>query len=1148
MLHLHRADRADALVEALGHTLAQPPADPFAPELVAVPTRGMERWLAQRLSGVLGASAGRGDGVCANVDFPSPWQLVDRAVAGASGVDPDADPWVAQRLVWPLLEIIDGCLDEPWLAVLAAHLRAQDGTLRRARRLTTARHLAGLFDRYALHRPDMVRGWAAGEEGESHWQAELWRRLRAHLELPSPAERLAHACERLRGDPDAVALPDRLCAFGLTRLPAGHLMVLRAIAARREAHLFLLHPSPALWQRIAGTLDPAAPVVRRAEDPTVALPRHRLLASWGRDAREMQLVLGAPGEDVADHDHSPPRDGGGGSLLGRLQADIHADTRAPGEPAAGEGDARALLDPADASLQIHACHGRARQVEVLRDALLHLLADDDTLEPRDVVVMCPDIEAFAPLIQATFGAADVDSDDDEDEDEEAPAFGSRPPDLRVRLADRALRQTNPVLAVVSDLLALAEGRVSVSEVLDLADRSPVRRRFGLDDDDLARLQEWAAQSGIRWGLDAAHRAPYQLGKVASGTWSAGLDRIMLGVAMTEDGARRYGDVLPLDDVEGGAIELAGRLVELVDRLGAALDALRGPLTIDGWAAAIAQAASALTDTVTREAWQPAQLLRLLDEVVDEAAGGAATALSLPEVRALLGGRLEGAPTRANFRTGHLTVCTMLPMRSVPHRVVCLLGLDDDVFPRQSARDGDDLMLDDPRVGERDPRREDRQLLLDALMAAGERLVVTYTGRDERSNEPRPPAVPVGELLDVVARTARTQDGGPVRDHLVTHHPLQPFDPRNFATGELASDGAWSFDPAALDGARALGGERHPPAPFLTEPLPAHPLAVVEIERLEAFAGRPVRAFLRQRLGISVAGGDDEIDDALPVELDGLAKWAVGQRLLEQVLQGTELDEAIAAERARGSLPPGTLADAVIGEVRPVVQTLGACATEVLGERGALGSADVRLDLPGGRLLSGTVPGVSGDRMLAVAYSRVDPRHRLATWVRWLALTASRPDTPVTAFTIGRARQGAPQRADVTIVGLAPPLGPSRERRAFALGHLATLVDLYDRGMREALPLACRTSAAWARGADRGRDAAEQAARQWESGFRFHGEDREPEHTLAFGGEAPFDLLLEAAPREDEQGEGWDAEEPTRLGRYARRLWAGPLACEEFEDR
>ena len=216
MLHLHRADRADGLVEALSGLLARPPADPFAREVVAVPTRGMERWLTQRLSARLGASEGRGDGVCAHVDFPSPRRVVGQAVAEASGVDPDADPWEPERAVWPLLEEVDACLDEPWLALLAGHLGEEGDAAARARRFSTVRHLAGLFDRYALQRPGMLRAWAEGADvdalggplpGDTAWQAELWRRLRARIGTPGPAERLEAACARLTGEPGAVALP-----------------------------------------------------------------------------------------------------------------------------------------------------------------------------------------------------------------------------------------------------------------------------------------------------------------------------------------------------------------------------------------------------------------------------------------------------------------------------------------------------------------------------------------------------------------------------------------------------------------------------------------------------------------------------------------------------------------------------------------------------------------------------------------------------------------------------------------------------------------------------------------------------------------------------------------------------------------------------
>ncbi len=1156
MLHLHRAERADGLLEALRALLADPPGDPFAPEVVAVPTRGMERWLAQRMSDRLGATPGRADGVCANVAFPPPRRLVGDAVAAASGLDPDADPWLPERAVWPLLEVAGECLAEPWLQRLADHLGGAGDAAdpaRRARRFGALRHLSDLYDRYALHRPAMVRAWAEGQDTDgagaplpdgAAWQAELWRRLRARIAAPGPAERLQAACARLREDPGLADLPGRLSLFGLTRLPAGHLDVLRALAAGRDVHVFVLHPSPALWAAVAAETSGGPAVVRRAVDPTARLPANRLLASWGHDARELQLVLGAAGEHV---EHHHPVEQGEDTLLARIQADVRADRSPPGPPLPGEADRRPPLAAEDRSVQVHACHGRARQVEVLRDAILHLLDEDPRLEPRDVIVMCPDIETFAPLIQATFGAGEVAEADD---DPDSPPAGIRPPDLRVRLADRSVRQTNPVLGVVARLIELAEERLTASQVLDLADREPVRRRFRLDDDDLARLEDWVAASGIRWGLDAEHRAPFKLDKLAEGTWRAGLDRVLVGVTMTEDELRLYEGVLPLDDVESGAIDLAGRFAELVDRLRAALAAMSEPQPIDAWAAAIAEAADALTATTQRDAWQRSELQRLLDDVVTEATVDGAvdgTELALPEIRALLAERLQGRPTRANFRTGHLTICTLVPMRSVPHRVVCLLGLDDAVFPRKAPRDGDDLMLSDPHVGDRDSRTEDRQLLLDALLAARDRLIVTYTGNDERTNLARPPAVPVGELLDMVDRTVRDAGGAPARARVVVRHPLQPFDVRNFTAGALVRERAWSFDRVMLAGAHALTGERAAPGPFLPGPLPAAAAPLVELEDLVRFAGNPVRAFLRQRLGIAIGDLADEVDDALPVELDGLETWGFGQRLVDALLAGADVEAAVAAERARGALPPGELAEGVIDAVRPVASDIVAHARALLGETAGPGSVDVKVSLPGPpRSLSGTVAGVSGDVLRAVTYSRVNPRHRLLAWVRLLALTAAYPERPFEAVTVGRARRDA--QARVTIARI-PSLGfDAPGRRAAALDHLATLVDLYDRGMREPPPLSCLSSAAYAAAAADGGNAEAAGRGEWESAYNFDKEDRAPEHRLVLGGVLPFADLLAAAPRDDERGDGWDETDPSRFGRWARRLWAGLLEVEEVRDR
>ena len=563
-LQIHRAERSDALSAALAELLADPPADVFAEEVVAVPARGVERWLEQQLSHRLGRRAGRSDGICAGVRFPSPTALVNEIV---NGPDRRTDPWSPDALVWPLLEVIDGCAGQDWCQTLGRHLGVgsapDEQRYRRGRRYAVGRRLAGLFDAYATNRPAMLADWMQGRDtdglgvplpGDLLWQAELWRRVKDLVEGLDPVARRQEAVSRLEADVSAVSLPERVSLFGPTRLPSGHLEVLSALAIHRDVHLWLPHPSPALWDRLAETL----PDRSRRSDRTVAAAHHPLLASLGRDAREFQLTLNTAAHLDLHHGGSPlPL-----TLLGALQRNI-CDDRNP-DPISAEHS--------DRSVQVHACHGPARQVEVLREILVGLLADDPTLEPRDVLVMCPDIEIYAPLIAAAFGLADV-----------VPEAKGHPAHrLRVRLADRALTQTNPLLATVARLLELADGRVSASEVLDLASWPPVRRRFGFDDDDLDRLAQWVAQSGVRWGIDARHREQYGLQRFSQNTWRTGLDRILLGVAMADEDQNRLGLALPLDDVGSGDVELAGKLAELLDRLETALDLLTGTRPLQLW--------------------------------------------------------------------------------------------------------------------------------------------------------------------------------------------------------------------------------------------------------------------------------------------------------------------------------------------------------------------------------------------------------------------------------------------------------------------------------------------------------------------------------------------------------------------------------------
>ncbi len=1087
MLLVHRAERTARLAEGLAAVLATPLADPFAAEVVAVPAKGVERWLAQRLSTVLGASSG-GDGICSGVAFPSAGRLVDEALAAARGIDRRDDPWLDPA--WALLEVVDGCLGEPWCAVLAQHLGAGAGPddHRRGRRWATAARLAGLFRSYGAHRPHMLRDWAQGRDTDGQeplpadltWQAELWRRLRERLG-PSPAERLEADCAALRADPALPGLPERVSIFGPTRLHADALAVLDALAEHRDVHLWLPHPSPVLWQRLAGRT-----AGRRRDDGTTTLPRHPLLRSLARDVRELQLRL-PPHADEHLQDVARPA-----TLLGRLQADVRDDV--PPGPAPGDDDPGGSGQEVapDGSLEVHACHGPARQAEVLRELLLRLFEDDPTLEPRDVLVMCPDVETFAPLISATFGLG--------------PGLPHPGGALRVRLADRSLRRTNPLLDTVAALLDLAQSRVTAGQVLDLAATPGVRRRFGFTDEELERIRDWAAVSGVRWGLDAGTRRPYGLDSVPQNTWQSGLDRLLLGVTTSEDEPVWLDRALPLDDVDSSDIDLAGRLAELVDRLDAVLGRLTGEHPVGRWIDALADALDALTATAPDDAWQLSQALR---ELAEAGAGGAAS-VRLADVRALLADRLRGRPTRANFRTGNLTVCTLVPMRSVPHRVVVLLGLDDGVFPRSSGIDGDDVLAREPCVGERDVRAEDRQLLLDAVMAAGERLVVLHTGADPVSGARRPPAVPVGELLDVVEAMV---PGG--RERVVTRHPLQPYDVRSF-TGERPH----SFDPVGLAGARRSVQARTPAPERRPLPPRAGPVA---LDDLVAFVEHPVKAYLRQRLRITLPGEDDEVADALPAGLDPLQEWAVGERLLQAGLRGAAPRDARLVEWLRGTLPPGNLGEQVLDRVGRRVDALVGAGRPLVAAPAR--TVDVRLDVRG-RELAGTVHGVRDGAVVAVTYSSLSAKHRARAWVLALALAAT--EGAGRAVTVGRLGDRARTST------LTAPADPH--------AALADLLDLFDRGTCEPLPLGAKSSWAYAGrrlGGNTPEQALDAARKDWNRTPGGEGEDRS--HQYVWGDRPAFDDLLAAPPGDGEQWPG----EPTRFGALACRLWAPVRAAERF---
>ena len=785
--------------------------------------------------------------------------------------------------------MIDGCRGEAWAELLWSYLDERGSgadPVRGGRRWSTARHLADLYARYGATRPAMIDNWRRGLDVDADgrplpadraWQAELWRRLRDKLAVPSPAEQITAAESALLAGTTQLDLPERLSVFGATRFDPHQLRVLVAVAAQRDVHLWLPHPSAVLWEGLADHLTTSAPEQRRADDRTEDLVQHRLLAYLGRDSRELQLVLAravGDGAVVDQHLPDPPPDSGPGrgTLLARLQSDLAANRLLAAD------EHRHLLERDDRSIQFHASHGPDRQVEVLRELLVGLLADDPTLEPRDIVVMCPDIETFAPLIAATFGLDSVDA--------EAEHPGHR---LRVRLADRSLRQLNPLLATVAPA---ASGWPSRGWRRARCSICAPRRRSAA-----VRLQHRGSgtaartRDGLRRAL-GTRRAPS--GAVRDGRLRAehldgrprpaaargrdGRDRPALHRHHAADGRRRF--------LRRRSGRPAGRVSS--NRIRAITDACGLRQSLGTLGGAVQTGAQLLTAVPPADNWQLGHAYAELGRLADDAESAEAADLELAPGRGVraAGGDLPRAadpgqlpdrdPDHVHDAADAVGASPSgLPARSGRrHLPATAVGWTVTTSPRRDAW-----------VGDRDIRSEDRQLLLDAIMSAEERLLVIYAGLDPRSGKQTPPAVPVSELLETLDLTARTEDRTPVHCALTVQHPLQPFDGRYFLPDKLVHDGRpFSFDRAALRGVRAAGAAPRaqldePSAPAAVSLAPLSADWQPTLADLLRFLGHPLRALLRDRAGLSSWREDDQPDEQIPATLAGLDRWAVGERML-----------------------------------------------------------------------------------------------------------------------------------------------------------------------------------------------------------------------------------------------------------------------------
>lgn len=1095
MFTLYHSNQLDLLKELLVNRIRQAPlSHPFLREQILVQSPGMAQWLKLELA--------KAFGIAANIDFPLPasfiWEMFTQVLADV----PRQSPYNKGAMSWQLMTILPALLERPAFAPLAAYLggaEEQDPQAdprqepEQVRLWQLCQKIADLFDQYLVYRPDWIARWEEGEglglelagvSGQD-WQPELWRELVARTLALSPSgyHRANLYEEFIQGLQQSAELPGRLpervFVFGISALPPRYVEALQALGSRVEVHLFITNPCRYYWgdlldrktlARLANKLKPGTDI------ETLQGPANPLLASMGklgRDYLHQLMELEVPQiEAFVDIDDLDAK--GNVRLLRAIQKDVlELAERGAGRFDLDGSQHKSQLDPADGSLQIHACHGPMRELEVLHDRLLGLFEQDPTLTPKDVVVMMPDVNSYGPYIQAVFGAR-----------------GQIP----FAVSDRAASQESPLLQSFLALLRLPNARFGAGELLAILEVPAVLRRFELDDGEFNQLRVWVQETGIRWGLDDAYPLRFDLPPLSGNSWLFGLRRMLLGFAMG-DGEPVAG-ILPYADIEGQQGLALGKLAWFVDSLAEFLPRLQQAQSLPGWVACL----NGLLDRFYLADEEEERLLQLIRSQLAEWQAQLGEArfdhpISPELLQDYLGNQLGEQRSSQRFLAGQVNFCTLMPMRSIPFKQVCLLGMNDGVYPRTLAPMGFDLMATASRRGDRSRRDDDRYLFLEALLSAQQGLYISYQGFSGEDNSPKVPSVLLAELVDyvrqgfVLAGDEALPDeasGERLLAHLVVEHPLTPYS-HSYFYPEPDSEHESRLFTYATDWLPALN-----PVPgasnFQSGELPLPPEwgkeQGLELAELLRFYRQPARYFLNRRLKVWFELNEANIEDSEPFELDGLQHYQLKSLLLEAHLRegnSPELSDSVNKRRERlrlsGQLPQGWFGNLLLDDLDEQMGGLAERLRPWLAgeEDGGKQAVEIDIALAQGQL-QGWIDTQRG-RQLIVKPGSFNGKDLLLGWVQHLCLALS--DAP-----------GDTLLLDAKLGWRLPALSADEARP-----RLAALVALWQQGMKRPLPFFPNTAWDWLKAIEKDPDkpeAADKAAlARFQGGWQLIGEGEDP---------------------------------------------------------
>jgi len=1060
LLILH-GNQMEQLRAAVFQWLRSHPLGALESEIFLVQSNGVAEWLKIALAEEMR--------ICAAARVALPARFLWETYRGMLGRErvPVRSAFDKGPLTWRLMRLLPTLLADPVFTPLRHFLA--DGEAER--RLQLAERLADLFDQYQVYRADWLDDWAHGRDqmrnarGEAvplpddqRWQGQLWRAVNADVE---PHERgLGRATvhtEFVRasaaGEEPLGRLPRRIVIFGVSALPYQSLQALASLARYTQVVLAVPNPCQFYWGDIIEGRDLLRSAHRRQQlrngQDLGAIPleelhahSHPLLASWGRQGRDFIRMLDefdeASAAAAAENDNTAPlridlfSEGEGDTLLSQVQAAVRDLLPLSEHPQVAPPDD-------DRSIEFHITHSVQREVEVLHDQLLKMFADDGALRPRDVVVMVPDIDTFSAAIHAVF----------------AQHRRSDPRYIPFEIGDVNDRSVNPLLVALEWLLRLPQQRCRQSEVRDLLDVPALAARFGLYPEDLPTLGLWIEGAGVRWGLDQEHRSGLGLGPAGEqNAWIFGVRRMLLGYASGDGGS--FAGIEPFSEVGGLDAALAGSLAQLVE----ALLHWRGVLAQSRSPAEWGAQARALLAAFFKGNEEGDRLtLAQLDDALNnwlETCEGAAfdEAVPLAVLREAWLGLLDEPTLNHQFVSGGVTFCTLMPMRAVPFRVVCLLGMNDGDFPRRAPKADFDLLAQpgQARPGDRSRRDDDRYLMLEALLAAREKLYISWVGRNVRDNSEQPPSVLVSQLRDYLV------SGWGLDPHArTTEHALQPFSRRYFEAGGLLT--------YAREWREAHGDEIAVGAEAELPPYEIDDKYRLKLSALTNFMRQPARFFFRQRLGVMFGDAALVGEDEEPFALNGLERYQLEDEMLGGDAEEEELEQVYDKlnERAQELVRKGVLPIGLVGQQyqHQLVDALAPVRSAWLTLRQHypqpaskvalnLVLAGVPLDDWIDQLRSNGNETVWLMQMSSkVTDKQCKPRgdKLIPMWLRQLAVAAA--GMPVTGHLVARD----------AIVTLQPL------DQAESLEALRELVCLWRDGMNRPLPTACKTALALAQGGD-----------------------------------------------------------------------------------